>query len=171
MNPKAASLIGSVLFMLAGQAGAGEPAPTEATVQQELAVLNRTMKELASLLEQQLHGQETSLLIKRVELSSRTLIAEQERLRKVRSEAAKLAEQEVSFARLLEAIEQEQSETAEAEGYEQSQVEQMELRLNSVKRRRQDMERELMVLENVVATAEADMEMLEAILDERLGLR
>ncbi len=172
MNSTAATFIGStLLFLLAGHSGAEEPAPAEATLRQELARLNQTMKEIVSLLEQQVHGQETSMLIKRVELSSRTLIAKQERLRKVRSEAAGLEEQEVSFARMLEMFEQEQSETAEAEGFEQLQIEQMALQLKSVKRRRQDLERELMVLENDVATAEEDMEMIESVLDDRLGLR
>ena len=71
MNPTAASLIAYVsLFALAGHAGAQEPAPAEVTLPQELARLNLTLEKIASLLEQQMQGQETSLLIKRLELSS-----------------------------------------------------------------------------------------------------
>ncbi len=172
MNLKAAWLIASaLLFVPAGNSGAQESALVETSIPEELARLNLTMQEIVKLLKQQVEGQDTSLLIKRVELSGRTLIAKKERLRKVKSEAADLEEEEESLTQLLEAFEQQLSEMTENEVHQQMQMGSMEQRLKSVKRRRQELARELMVLENDVATGEEDMAVLEAVLDERLGLR
>ncbi len=172
MKPKAASFVGSVLlFALAGMTGAQESAPAEATLPAELARLNSTMQEIVKLLKQQIEGQESGLLIKRIELSGRTLIAKKERLRKVRSEAASLEEEEESLVQYLEAVEQELAEATENDAHQQMQLMTMEQRLKYAKRRRQELARELMVLENDVAAEEEDMEILEAALDERLGLR
>ncbi len=165
------SFLGSVMLLgLAGVAGAQEP-PAETSLAAELARLSSSMREIVKLLERQVEGQETSLLIKRVELSGRTLIAKKERLHKARSEAVSLGEQEEGLARLLETLGSELSETAEDDAQQQMQLDMMEQQLRSVKRRRQDLERELMVLENEVAIEEEDMEVFEAVLDERLGLR
>ncbi len=171
MSPTTVVLGSVLLFTMAGVAGAQDSTPVGAPVQEELARLNSTMLEIVTLLKKQVEGQETSLLIKRAELNGRNLIAKQERLRKARREAADLEDQEVSLARILETVEQELSEAAENGAHQQLQLDQMEEQLKSVKRRRQDLARELMMLENDVSSEEEDMEVLEAVLDERLGLR
>lgn len=172
MHPTAKWLISCTLLLgSTGSAGAQEPAKVEASLQEQLARLNVTMQEIVTLLEQQVEGQETSLLIKRVELSGRALIAKKERLRKARSEAARLEEEEESLAPMLEAVEEELSEANETGAFSKMQLTQLEQRLKSVQRMRQELARELMVLENEVSTAEEDVEVIEAVLDERLGLR
>lgn len=172
MNPRMTSLVGCVLLLaLTGLAGAQESPPAEASVQDQLAQLNSTMQEIVNLLKQQIDGQETSLLIKRFELSDRALVAKKERLRKNRSEAASLETEEGSLASMLETMGKELTEAAENDASQLWQLDQMEQRLKSLARRRQDLARELIELENEISTEEEDMEVLEATLDARLGLR
>ncbi len=171
MSPKAVVLAAAWLLTMTAVAGAQDAALTEVPIQEELARLNTTLQEIVKLLKMQVEGQETSLLIKRAELNGRTLIAKQERLRKARREAADLEDQEVSLTQIVEVFEQELSEAVEDGASQRLELDQMELQLKSVKRRRQDLARELMVLENDVSSEEEDMEVLEAVLDERLGLR
>ena len=172
MKPTATLLLGSALmFAFTGPAGAQESAAVEPSLPEQLARLNSTMQEIVTLLKQQIEGQETSLLIKRVELSGRTLIAKKERLRKARSEAANLEDEEASLAPMLEAIEQELAEATEDNAYSQLHLTQMEQRLKSIKHRRQELAQTLMLLENDVSAEEEDMEVIEAVLDDRLGLR
>ncbi len=171
MSPKAVVLAVAWLLTMTAVAGAQDAALTEVPIQEELARLNTTLQEIVKLLKMQVEGQETSLLIKRAELNGRTLIAKQERLRKARREAADLEDQEVSLTQIVEVFEQELSEAVEDGASQRLELDQMELQLKSVKRRRQDLARELMVLENDVSSEEEDMEVLEAVLDERLGLR
>ncbi len=166
-----APLIACALLLVPADSAAQEPAPVETALEEQLVLLNSTMQEIVKLLEQQVAGQEASLLIKRVELGGRTLIAKKERLRKIKKEAAGLADEEESLGQLLEVFEQQLAETTESEEQMEMQLLSMTQRLTTVKRRRQELTRELMVLENDVAAEEEDMEILEAALDERLGLR
>ena len=172
MHRTAALTLACVMPMLpATDLGAESPAAAEAAVQEQLAQLNSTMREIVTLLERQIEGHETDLLIKRVELSSRSLIAKKERLRKLKGEAVNLEERGASLARTLEATERQLSEAVEDEALQQLHLEQLKQRLKSVVDRQRDAERELIVLENEVRTEQEDMEMLEAVLDERLDLR
>ncbi len=172
MHRTAAQIITSIMLaMPATHLGAEPSVAAEATAAQQLAQINATMREIVTLLERQIEGQETDLLIKRIELSSRGLAAKKERLRKLRATAADLDERQGSFARTLEASEQELSEAVEDNPLHEVQLEQLRERLKSVADRQRDLERELVVLENEVRTEEEDMEVLEAVLDERLDLR
>ncbi len=83
-----APLIACALLLVPADSAAQEPAPVETALEEQLVLLNSTMQEIVKLLEQQVAGQEASLLIKRVELGGRTLIAKKERLRKIKKEAA-----------------------------------------------------------------------------------
>ena len=169
-----------VLIVMAAVAGAGplcsqEPPAAEPTLQEEIARLNLTMRDIVALLEKQVDGQETSLLIKRIELSSQTLSSKQEALRDARADVMRLGEEETLMARRIELVGEalDSRETAgdEVNPYELMQLEQMEAELKSVERRRQDLSREIMELENDVASGEEDMRILKAVLDDRLGLR
>ncbi len=172
MNRTAILLLGSALSLaLAGAAGAQEPAETEVSVQDQLAQLNSTMQEIVTLLKQQVQGQETSLLIKRVELSGRALMAKKERVQKAKSQLSNLEDEEASLAPMLEAMEKELSETTDDSAFSQLQTSQLEQRLKSIERKKRDLANELQTLENDVATEEEDMAVVEAVLDERLGLR
>ena len=172
MSPKVALLIGALwLLTLPGPAATQPPAAAEVSLPDQIGQLNATMREILQLLKQQVEGQETSLLIKRVELTSQTVHAKRELLRKNRAELNRLEEEETSMVTMLEAIEQQASEDSENEAFQRLHWTQMEQRLKSVKKRRQDLEGELAVLENEVRIADEDLEILESILDERLGLR
>lgn len=164
-----------VFFMLAPPAlpaDTAATAPSGATLEEHLARLSGSLQEIVTLLERQVEGDETNLLIKRIELSDRSLAAKKERLRRMREEAANLQEKELSLSGILEASEeQEVAGTLEMDAAQQVMLDQMEERVRSIARRRQDIERELAVLENEVRIEEEDMEILESVLDDRLGLR
>lgn len=161
-----------LLALPALRAGAEETAPAGATIGEHLARLNGSLQEIVTLLERQVEGDETNLLIKRVELSDRSLATKKDRLRRLREEAANLQEKELSLSGALEASEeQELAGTLEVDAAQQVMLDRMEARVKAVARRRQDIERELAVLENEVRLEEEDMEILESVLDERLGLR
>ncbi|MEM7354727.1 MAG: hypothetical protein AAF657_28215 [Acidobacteriota bacterium] len=160
-----------VFILPAAAVGADEPASNEATIGQQLAQVNASLQQIVTLLQRQIEGDETSLLIKRVELSNRNLTAKKDRLRKLRDEAANQQEKELSLSGALEATEEQLAGELDVEPAQQIMMEQMEERIKSVARRRQDLERELVVLENEVRIEEEDMEVLEAVLDDRLGLR
>ena len=165
-------IIASILLLLPTTfTSADEAVAVDASLQEYFAQLNATMQEIVTLLQRQIEGDETNLLIKRIELSDRSLSAKKDRLRKLRGEAANLKEKELSLSGALEAAELELADSLEVEGAQQVMLEQLEERVQSVKRRRQDLERELVVLENEVRVEEDDMEVLEAVLDDRLGLR
>ncbi len=148
----------------------GAVAP-EGSLQEQLAQLNATMQEIATILQRQIEGEETNLLIKRIELSDRSLSSKKDRVRKMRGETGNLKEKELSLATALEAAEEELTDSLEIDRAQQVMLEQLEERLQATKSRRQDLERELVVLESEVRVEEEDMEVLEAILDDRLGLR
>ncbi len=150
---------------------ADETTATNVSLEEYFAQLNATMQEVVTLLQRQIEGDETNLLIKRIELSDRSLSAMKDRLRKLREEASNLKEKEISLSGALEAAELELTDTLENDGPQQVMLDQLAERVQSINRRRQDLERELVVLENEVRVEEDDIEVLEAVLDERLGLR
>ncbi len=165
-------IIASILLLLPTTAmSADETVAADASLQEHFAQLNATMQEIVTLLQRQVEGDETNLLIKRIELSDRSLSAKKDRLQKLRGEVANLKEKEISLSGALEAAEQASTESLETGGAQQVMLDQLENRVQSVTRRRQDLERELVVLENEVRVEEDDMDVLEAVLDERLGLR
>ena len=47
----------------------------------------------------------------------------------------------------------------------------MERRIEAIRKQRRELRREIMELENEVASREEDLEILEAAIDSRLGLR
>ncbi len=164
-------VIAAVFLLPATIVNADGAVAPEGSIQEQLALLNATMQDIAKILQRQIEGEETNLLIKRIELSDRSLSSKKDRLRKMRGEAGNLKEKEVSLAGALEAADEEFADSLEIDRAQQVMLEQLEERLQATKRRRQDLERELVVLESEVRVEEEDMEVLEAVLDDRLGLR
>ena len=130
---------------------AQEPAAAEETTLLEEAVrLNRTLAQIASLLQKQVKGQDTELLIQRIELSGRRLGPMKERLRQARSALTDLEDEELNLAGVLEAMREEmarEGEAEEAEPYQVMQLEQMERRAEAIPERRRELGREIMELE------------------------
>lgn len=154
------------------RADADETASAGAAIEEHLARLNGSLEEIVTLLKRQVESEETNLLIKRVELNDRSLAAKKELLRRMKEKAANLQEKELSLSGALEASEeQELAGALEIDAAQQVMLDQLEERVRSVAHRRQDVELELAVLENEVRIEEDDMEILESVLDDRLGLR
>lgn len=165
-----------VAALWAADARAQEPSPEPPSLQQEIARLNVTLKEIAGLLAKQLEGQETDLLIRRIELGSRSLEPRKERLRLAKASLTDLQGEEKNLVRTLEIMEEQRSKQLDAGGgesepWETLQLQQMEDRVETVKRRQQELKREILELENDVAAREEDMRLLEQVIDSRLGLR
>lgn len=163
----AASLVTSDLI-------AQEPAPAETTLLEEATQLNRTLAQIASLLQKHVESQDSELLIKRIELSGRRLIPMKERLRKANTELADLESQEADIVGMLEAQKEEMARdggAAEADPYQVMSMEQMERRVEAIPGKTQELAREIMELENDVAVHEEDLKILEEVIDARLGLR
>ena len=153
---------------------AQEPAAAESTLLGEAVKLNRTLAQIASLLEKHVESRDTELLIKRIELSSGRLGPMKERLRQARAELTNLGDEEVHLVGMLEAQKEEaarKGEAAEANLYEAVQLEQIELRLEALPERKRELGREILELENDVAVQEEDLKVLEDAIDSRLGLR
>ena len=153
---------------------AQEPASVDKTLLDEATRMNQTLAQIASLLQKHVEAQDTDLLIKRFELSGRSLIPQKERLRKARESVADLDAEEADLAGVLEAQEEELASEgldAESEPYHKLQVSQMERRVEAIQERRQTLAREIMELENEVAAREEDLAILRDAIDSRLGLR
>lgn len=86
MVPKASSVLLGLLLaggVAVGQAARPEPPPDLMT---ELATLNKTMREIADLLAQEVGARKVDLLMKRVELASAAIARSEDRVRFLRSE-------------------------------------------------------------------------------------
>lgn len=153
---------------------AQEPAPAETTLLDEARQMNKTLAQISKLLQKHVEAQDTDLLIKRFELSGRSLIPQKERLREARESVADLDPEEANLLGVLEAREEELARKgvdAESEPFHDMQTDQMERRIEAIGKRRQSLAREIMVLENEVAAQEEDLALLEDAIDSRLGLR
>ncbi len=158
------------VFYLTAQEAESAPGSLEA----EMKALNVTMKEIAALLQKHVAGQETELLIQRVELANRALISRREELAETRAEVGRLSEEEAALRINIESYREGLSQADVSQEMKDNvlgEVKRLEKRLESLEARRKDLERRMMVLENEVATYEEDMRILESVLDERLGLR
>ncbi len=132
------------------------------------------MKQIAGLLERHVAGQEVDLLIQRVDLANRTLISRREELAKARAEVARLAEEAGPMRSTLEEWQEGMSRAdvnQEIKDNMRFEMARLERRLEPLESRRKDLERRILELENAVMTHEEDMEILEGVLDQRLGLR
>ncbi len=158
------------VFYLTAQEAESAPGSLEA----EMKALNVTMKEIAALLQKHVAGQETELLIQRVELANRALISRREELAETRAEVGRLSDEEAPLRINIESYREGLSQADVSQEIKDNvlgDVERFEKMLEPLEARRKDLERRMMVLENEVATYEEDMRILESVLDERLGLR
>lgn len=160
-------------------AGAGEPGVSQANVGQEVARLNVTLKELVTLLRQQLAGQRIELLMWQVELKRDKLAPLENELRSARA-AQEGAEAELHQLQLS----QEQSTDSIANEFEggdgsPEQREQMErmaeqmsrhftLQIKLTKERIAALEQKIQVLEGDASTARAEVEHWEAMVEREL---
>ena len=175
---KRSALIMTVAMSLATPlwVAAEEPRTAETEVGQELARLNLVIQEIASLLRKQVEGQETDLLIQRLELSQRTLDASRQRLRNARALLAEVELEEASLARRLEAHQeavskQESEGLSEPNPFELLLADEMELEIEAKRSQQRELAREIIELENEVAVREEDQDLIEEVVDARLGLR
>ncbi len=148
--------------------------PAAGGLEAEMKALNVTMKQIAGLLAKHVAGQETELLIQRVELANRALISRREELAGTRAEVARLSEEEAPLRLNIEAYQEGMSRagaTHEVKETLRGEVARLEKRLQPLESRRKELERRVIELENLVLTHEEDMRVLEDVLDERLGLR
>lgn len=149
---------------------AQEPDAAPRTLQQEMGEINLSLKEIAALLKKHVEGQNVDLLIKRIELNNRTLNSKRGLLSTAQGKTVDLREESNMLTRQLEALERSMENAEEVDPYMGREEDMIEQRLKDVSERRQDLEREIVLLENDVMSEEEDMRILKSVLDERLGL-
>lgn len=162
------ALLSIPVFYLSAQS-AQELATPERTLQQEMSQLNLTLKEIVALLKQHVDSQEADLLIKRVDLNSRTLTSKREFLRNAKTQVVDLREEENMLTQTLESFEN-MKPNEDVDSYMEIEKSRIEQRIKALQERWQDLEREIVVHENVVMSEEENMRILKDVLDERLGL-
>ncbi len=169
------AVLGAAAFL--SPALAQEPATASATtLEQELTQLNQTMREIAELMRTYIARQEVDMILKRIELHRRYLNPLEEELRRTRSTKENMEEEiERMSAMIIEMEEQIAREDSDgldpADSPARQAIDRMELHLKLTKDRQWTLEQRVLSLENDLSSRRQEMEALEEIADEQLGLR
>lgn len=178
---RTAFLFIAVLVLLSALA---EPARAQAArddaaaaLQKEVAQLNRSMEQIVALLRENIETQRLEILLKRVELSRLDLAPLQNELRSLRSEQGALQGEHDQIRSRLDEIEEQiavqQEEVPQPPVSEDllNARREYEARLKFLKSRLQDIEARILELDNDLSSRRRQIESLEGMVDERLGLR
>ncbi|MCP4659212.1 MAG: YbhB/YbcL family Raf kinase inhibitor-like protein [bacterium] len=170
-----AALCGAA-FLSPALAQEEEATASETTLAQELTKLNQTMREITELMRTYIARQEVDMIMKRIELHRRYLTPLEEELRRAKSTQENVEEElermSVIIAEMEEELERDDSDGLDpADGRAQQAVDRMELHLKLQKDRRWTLEQRIIELENDLTGRRQEMEALEEIADEQLGLR
>lgn len=163
-------ILTAVALPTLGQGGA-PAASAEESVGRELVRLNRSLEEIVTLLKQSVEHQELNLLIQRVELSGRRLSSLEDELARVRSSLDGFEEERVRLEAMREQLESVQDPAREEAEDIERQVQDLDFALKLLKDQSWNREQRKLDLEGKISTLEEDLQALEGVLDERLGLR
>jgi chromosome segregation ATPase len=147
-----------------------------AAVAQELAALNRTMADIASLLRAQAERSEVELLLTRVELAQRAIAPREAQLETARSQLARLTQEDALLQAEYDRIDQ-RARSAGQPGSEvtDEQIQQERLQLDTHLKLRKDqirsVQQRVIDLENELAGQQRALATWEEEIDRRLGLR
>ncbi len=160
-------------------AGAGEAGALPASIGQEVARLNGTLKELVALMRRQLDGQRVELLMRQVELKRSKLAPVEAELRSARSEKegaeGELRQLQMGQEQIVDEVaanfqggdgSPEQREQMEKMAEQMSRHYTMQLKLT--KERLANLEQKIQLLENDSATARAELEHWETLVAREL---
>jgi len=150
-------------------------AGSETTIEQELARLNQTMREISDLMRTYIVRQEVDMIMKRIELHRRYLTPLEDELRKARAgkESAEdeIERMEVVIAELEEVIARDDSGDEQTANHLRMEKDRLAINLKQLKDRRWTLEQRIIELENELISRRHEIQDLEDIADEQLGLR
>lgn len=172
-------IAGSTLVLMLSAAGAAaqdRPPAEEARLGPRVDELNDTLKKIVVLLEQQVRGQQTNQLMKRIELRRRSLEPLE---RELRGSRQALESMEADLKRVeaqqdyLDEEREKQLQAGVAADDSQLKMERrmVDLQLEELLARKETLEQRIFELENDLAGRQAELRDWEEILDEELGLR
>lgn len=178
VTPWLPALAFAVLASGAGAAWA-QPAPNPASdpvgaVQQDVAELNRSVKELVALLREYLTRQQVDLMFKRIELCFQKMGPIQEELRGLR---ARRSDDEVELNQLRtalaarEALEPQEEPKADEDLERDVRKVQLEAEIKSLRNRISQADQRILQLENELAQEQRNVQSWEAVIDQRLNPR
>lgn len=149
--------------------GTQEPAP--ATLQEEVARLNRTLERIADLLATQVDAQQIDLGMKRLEMLTARLERSERELRGLRSNRSSLETEQISLeehrAQTELRLESVEAETAPEEA--RAIFRQIDRQLERIRDDLSETDRQIVELENQIATQRRDLEAWQDFVDRRLG--
>ncbi len=150
------------------------PAAGEQSLEQQMAELNRSVKTLVELLRVYLARQETDVLLQRIALGHRKLAPMETELRELRSKEQALDDERAQYETMLTEFEERAGNDSE-DGFSEEDLAQMrqhfELQMKLTKDKRWKLEQRILELENRLEVERQDIDALEELVDERLGLR
>jgi len=177
-NTLAIVVVAALALLMGGAAVSQQPAPPKAEpdLATTLTELNRSVKEIASLLRQHLEKQDADLLMKRMEISARHLAQQEQVLRSAVAERDSLTD---AMRELQVRADQMRAEMDEAPAVgAQNRNEEMErlksefeLRQGLLKEKLAVADRKVMEMENDVAQFRDEIRAWQELVDARLGLR
>jgi chromosome segregation ATPase len=162
--------------------GTGSAAEAQSTsLEQEVTKLNQSVQELVALLREYLAHQEVDLRLKRVELGLQKLVPLNQELTTLR--AKKSADEELlgQLRSARTALEARESQDGDGTGADPQAAQaatddavrkvQLEEEAKRLKRRISEAEQRIAELENVLAQEQRNLQLWEAEVDRRLGVR
>lgn len=167
----ATGVLVSALLAFPAPAQDAPAAPTEDAVARELVRLNRSLEEIVALLKKSAEHQELQLLIQRVELGGRRLTSMENELARTRSSLDGFEEERARLEAMREQLESAHDPTREDAEVFERQMQELDFRLKLIKDQSWSREQRKLDLEAKISTLVEDIQALERVLDERLGLR
>jgi chromosome segregation ATPase len=170
--------VASAAMLIAAVAATPEPPREQQApdLAQGVSELNRSMKEIAALLRQQLEKQQTDLLMKRLEISERALSAREQDLRSAESEKSGVSEGLKEIQARLDQLDDE-SDEASAGGLRRENPDvlrmrtELELQQKLLKDRLSAVDQRALDLENDVADLREEIRGWKELVDRALGVR
>lgn len=153
-----------------------EPPAPGRTLQQEMAEVNRTLREIVDLMRLSLERHELDVLIRRLELYSRSLAPREQELRRAQANKESVEQELERMEAFMAQLEEEMARDAETgleapdSGLERQRAD-FETHQKLLKDRRWNLEQRIIELENDLTDRRRQIEALEEVVDERLGLR
>ena len=180
MRRKTACTLSVALFLnwaAATQAQETPPADDQTTfLLEEVAGLNRSLEEIATLLSLLLKQQHVDILIKRIELKERRLSPLQSELRGTQDERTSVQEEIKGLEAFRKETERQLDEQAQTgldtlDSDERRMLREMELRSERLTERLERLDQRAIELENDFAASREEITILDEMLAEQLGLR
>jgi len=162
------------IVLSAGVAAEETPSPAAeppGSLEAEVAKLHQTLERIADLLEAQVDAQQLDLAIKRLEVLAGRLERSERELRNLRASRNSMKTEQIALEehRAQAALRAENPEDETPEEERRAFFRQMDRQLQSLRENIADVDRQIVELENEIATQRRDLEGWQSFVDRRLG--